>query len=70
VLFAGAGVAAALMAISATVAAMRTRAVPEWLCWLGIAAGIGSLATGMFFGLFAWLAWIAGASAVMLVRRA
>jgi len=70
VLFAGAGVAAALMAISATVAAMRTRAVPAWLCWLGIAAGIGSLATGMFFGLFAWLAWIAGASAVMLVRRA
>jgi hypothetical protein len=69
VLFAAAGVGAAVMAIPATLAAMRTRAVPTWLCWLGLAAGIGSLATGAFFGMFAWLAWIAGASAVMLVRR-
>ena len=64
-----AGVGAALMAVSASLAARRHRAVPAWLAWLGVAAGIGSLAGVAFFGIFAWLAWIAGASIVRLAGR-
>ena len=69
-LFGAAGVGAALMAIPASVAAMRSRAIPTWLGSLGIAAGIGSLATIAFLGMFAWLAWIAVASLVLIVAAA
>jgi hypothetical protein len=68
-LLAAAGMGAALMAIPASLAAMRA-GVPRLLGWLGVAAGVGSLATVAFFGLFAWMAWIAGASIVLLVAAA
>ena len=35
--------------------------------WLGVAAGIASLGTVAFLGMFAWMAWIAVASIVLLV---
>ena len=54
-LFGAAGVGAALMAIPASLAASRSTAVPSWLCWLGIALGVASLATIAFFGMFAWM---------------
>jgi hypothetical protein len=62
----GAGVGAGLMAIAASLAALRAAAVPAWAAWLGVALGIASLATIAFFGLFAWLAWIVLASIVLL----
>jgi hypothetical protein len=62
------GIAAAVMAVPASLAAMRA-GVPAWLGWLGVAAGVASLATVAFFGMFAWIAWIAVASIVMLVAR-
>jgi hypothetical protein len=64
----GAGVAAGLMIIAASVAAMRSRWLPAWAGWVGVALGVIALATVAFFGIFAWLAWIALASIVMLVR--
>jgi hypothetical protein len=64
-LLAAAGVGAALMAVPASLAAMRC-GLPAWLGWLGVAAGIGSLATVAFLGMFAWMAWIAVASIVLL----
>ena len=67
-LFGAAGVGAALMAVPASLAAMRD-GLPAWLGWLGVVAGLASLATVAFFGLFAWMAWIAVASIVLLVAR-
>jgi hypothetical protein len=64
----GAGVAAGLMIIAASVAAMRARWLPAWAGWIGVVLGVIALATVAFFGIFAWLAWIALASIVMLVR--
>jgi hypothetical protein len=62
------GVAAAVMAVPASFAAMRA-GLPAWLGWLGVVAGIGSIATVAFFGMFAWLAWIAVASIVLALDR-
>ena len=80
VAFAAAGLGAAMMAIPASLAAMRAERVghaavllgaglPAWLGWLGVLAGIVSLATIFFVGAFAWMAWILGASIVLLVAR-
>jgi hypothetical protein len=66
--FGAAGVGAAVMAVVASLAAIRG-GLPAWLGWLGVLAGIASLATVAFLGMFAWLAWIAVASIVMLVPR-
>jgi hypothetical protein len=62
-----AGVGAALMAVPASVAAMRA-GLPTWLGRIGVVAGLASAATVVFFGMFAWMAWIAVASVVLLVR--
>jgi hypothetical protein len=64
-----AGVGAAVMAVTASLAALRG-GVPAWLGWLGVLAGVASVLTVMFFGIFAWLAWIAVASIVLLVAPA
>lgn len=63
------GVGAAVMAVVASRAALRA-GVPAWLGWLGVAVGVVAAATVAFVGIFAWMAWIAGASIVMLLRRA
>jgi hypothetical protein len=68
VAFAAAGVGAALMAIPASLAAIRG-GLPKWLGWLGVLAGLASLATLFFVGMFAWMAWILVASIVLLVAR-
>jgi hypothetical protein len=68
VAFAAAGLGAALMVIPASLAAIRG-GLPTWLGWLGVLAGIVSLATIFFVGMFAWTAWILVASIVMLVAR-
>ena len=36
---------------------------------LGIVAGLASLGTVAFLGMFAWMAWIAVASLLLLVRK-
>ena len=63
-----AGVAAALMIVPASIAAIRG-GLPAWLGWLGVVAGIASLGTVAFLGMFAWMAWIAVAAVLMLVRK-
>ena len=63
-----AGVGVALMAVPASLAAMRS-GLPAWIGWLSILAGVTSTAAVAFFGLFAWMAWIGGASIVLLVAR-
>jgi hypothetical protein len=66
----GAGIAFALMAVAASVAALRARVVPTWLGWVSLILGVLAAATIAFFGIFAWLAWILGVSLLLLVRRA
>ena len=68
VTLAAAGVGAALMAVPASLAAIRS-GVPKWLGWLGILAGIVSLATFIVIGMIAWALWILVASIVLLVAR-
>ena len=68
-LLGGAGIGAALMAVPASLAAMRGRLVPAWLGWVGVVLGVLSLATVAFLGMFAWLAWLAIASIAMLLAR-
>ena len=65
----GAGVAAGLMAIAASLGAMRTHSAPTWAGVIGIILGVASVATIAFVGIFAWLAWILLASVAMLIRR-
>lgn len=68
VALAAGGIGAALMAIPASLAAIRG-GVPAWLGWLGVLAGVVSLATIVFVGMFGWMAWILVASIVLLVAR-
>ena len=68
VTFGAAGVGAALMAVPASLAAIRG-GVSKWLGWLGVLAGLASLATIVFVGMLAWMAWILVASIVLLVAR-
>jgi hypothetical protein len=65
----GAGVAFALMALSASVAAIKAQAVPTWLGVLSAVVGVAAAGTIAFFGIFAWLTWILVASILFLVRR-
>jgi len=67
-LLAGAGVGAGLMAIAASLGAMRTGSVPAWAGWIGVFLGIVSLATFAYVGAFGWFLWIGLASIWMLVR--
>ncbi len=66
--FGAAGVAAAVMAVPASLAAIRA-GVPAWLGWLGVVVGIASIGTIAFLGMFAWMSWIAVASILLLVPR-
>jgi hypothetical protein len=65
----GAGVGAGLLAIAASLGALRAGAVPSWLGWVGVVLGVASFATVTFVGMFAWVVWIAVVSAGLLVRR-
>lgn len=66
----GAGLSFAVMAVAASIAGLRARALPTWLGWVSLILGVAAAATIAFFGIFAWLAWILVASVLLLVRRA
>lgn len=66
----GAGVSFALMAVAASIAALKSRALPTWLGWLSLLVGLAAAATITFFGIFAWMAWILVASILLLARPA
>jgi len=68
VLHASGGAGAATMIVAATVAGMRARAIPGWAGWLGIVAGILSLALIVFFPWFVLAVWVLVVSIGMFVR--
>jgi hypothetical protein len=67
-LHASGGAGAAAMIIAASVAGMRARAVPAWAGWLGVVAGILSLALIIFFPWFVLAIWVLVVSIGMFVR--
>jgi len=52
----------------ASLAALRALAVPGWAGWLGVVAGILSLALIIFFPWFVFAIWILVVSAGMFMR--
>ena len=68
VLLGAAGVAAGVMIIGASLAALRLRWVPTWLGWLSIALGVVAFFTVALIGLFAWVIWFLVAGALLLWR--
>ena len=67
-LHASGGAGAAAMVIAASLAALRARAVATWAGWLGIVAGVLSLALIVFFPWFVFGIWILVVSIGMFVR--
>ena len=68
ILHASGGAGAAAMVIAASLAALRAGAVATWSGWLGIVAGILSLALIAFFPWFVFGIWILVVSIGMFVR--
>lgn len=68
VLHAGGGAGAAAMVIAASLAGLRAAAVPRWAGWLGVVAGILSLALIIFFPWFVFALWVLVVSIGMFIR--
>ncbi len=69
VLLGASGIAAGVMILAVSAIALRHRLVPAWAGWLSVALGVLSLATVMFVGMFAWIAWFIVTGVVLVVRR-
>jgi hypothetical protein len=61
----GAGIGA--MMIAASLAVVRTRALPAWVGWIGVVAGIIALASIVFFPWFVIALWLLAASIILFV---
>ena len=61
----GAGIGA--MMVAASLAVVRTRALPVWLGWIGVAAGIIAIASIFFFPWFVIALWLLAASGILFV---
>jgi hypothetical protein len=61
----GAGIGA--MMIAASLAVVRTRALPVAVGWIGVAAGIVALASILFFPWFVIALWLLAASTILFV---
>ena len=61
----GAGIGA--MMIAASLAVVRTRALPVWVGWVGVAAGIVALASILFFPWFVIALWLLAASLILFL---
>jgi hypothetical protein len=61
------GVGVGAMMIAASLAVVRTRALPVWLGWVGVAAGIVALASIAFFPWFVIALWLLAASVILFV---
>jgi hypothetical protein len=61
----GAGIGA--MMIAASLAVVRTRALPAWVGWIGVVAGIIALASIVFFPWFVIALWLLAASIILFL---
>jgi hypothetical protein len=67
VLHSAGGAGVGTMMIAASLAIVRTRALPVWLGWIGVAAGIVALASIVFFPWFVIALWLLAASVILFV---
>jgi hypothetical protein len=63
----GAGIGA--MMIAASLAVVRTRALPVWAGWVGVAAGIIAIASILFFPWFVIALWLLAASMILFLAN-
>ena len=61
----GAGIGA--MIIAASLAVVRSRALPAWVGWIGVAMGIVALASIVFFPWFLIALWLLAASIILFL---
>jgi hypothetical protein len=59
---------AGLVVIATSLVVLRTRLLPTWLAWLGLAVALALVFAFAFFPVFALLAWVAVVSVVLLAR--
>jgi hypothetical protein len=67
VIHSGGGAGAAAMMIAASVAALRARALPAWLCWLGIVGGATAIFSIFFIPWVVIALWLAVTSVLLFV---
>jgi uncharacterized membrane protein YhaH (DUF805 family) len=67
VIHSGGGVGAAAMMIAVAVAALRAAALPAWLCWLGVLAGVSAIFSIFFIPWIVIALWLVVASVLMFV---
>jgi hypothetical protein len=65
VIHSGGGAGAAAMMVAASIAALRARSVPAWLCWLGVVAGIAAIFSIFFLPWLIIGLWLVVASILM-----
>ena len=63
----GAGIGA--MMIAASLAVVRTQALPVWVGWIGVAAGIIAIASILFFPWFVIAFWLLAASIILFLAN-
>ena len=63
----GAGIGA--MMIAASLAVVRTRALPVWVGWIGVVAGIIAIASILFFPWFVIAFWLLAASIILFLAN-
>ena len=61
------GIAAGTMMIAASLVALRSRAVPNWLAWIGVVAGIIALFSLLFFPQILIALWLLAAGALVFL---
>ena len=69
VLHSAGGVAVAAMMVAASLAALGARALPVWLCWLGVLAGISAIVSIFFIPWFVIAVWVVVASVLLFLSR-
>jgi hypothetical protein len=67
VIHSGGGAGAAAMMIAASIAALRARSLPAWLCWLGVLAGVSAIFSIFFLPWLIIGLWLVVASILMFV---
>ena len=68
-LFASGTLAAILLVVAASFAALRHRALPRWLGWLGVVAAMIMPLGVAFVGFLALFVWVLAASTAFALRR-
>jgi hypothetical protein len=63
------GVGIGTMMIATSVAVLRARALPAWLAWIGVVAGIIALASILFFPWFVIALWLLAASGILFAAN-